>query len=109
MMVAQQLYEGIDIGSGTVGLISYMRTDSVSLSKEAIDEIRALIKERYGVTHCPEVVRFYKTKSKMHKRHMRRFVRRLSNACLSNFKSQLQQINQIVSINLEANSGLSDG
>ncbi len=64
MMVAQQLYEGIDIGSGTVGLISYMRTDSVSLSKEAIDEIRAFIKDRYGATHCPEAVRFYKTKSK---------------------------------------------
>lgn len=64
MMVAQQLYEGIDIGSGTVGLISYMRTDSVSLSKEAIDEIRALIRERFGSAHCPESVRFYKTKSK---------------------------------------------
>jgi DNA topoisomerase I len=64
MMVAQQLYEGIDIGSGTVGLISYMRTDSVSLSKEATDEIRSFIKERFGSNHCPELVRFYKTKSK---------------------------------------------
>lgn len=64
MMVAQQLYEGIDIGSGTVGLISYMRTDSVSLSKEATTEIRTFIEERFGKNHCPEAVRFYKTKSK---------------------------------------------
>ncbi len=64
MMVAQQLYEGIDIGSGIVGLISYMRTDSVSLSKEATDEIRLFIKERFGNTHCPEAVRVYKTKAK---------------------------------------------
>ncbi len=64
MMVAQQLYEGIDIGSGTVGLISYMRTDSVALSKDAIDEIRAFIRERFDKKHCPEQPRIYKTKSK---------------------------------------------
>ncbi len=46
MMVAQQLYEGIEIGTGTVGLISYMRTDSVNLAGEAIEEIRAYIEER---------------------------------------------------------------
>ncbi|CDZ75829.1 DNA topoisomerase 1 [Legionella massiliensis] len=64
MMVAQQLYEGIDIGSGTVGLISYMRTDSVNLSNEAIEEIRAYILQRYGEDNCPESPRLYKTKSK---------------------------------------------
>lgn len=64
MMVAQQLYEGIDIGSGTMGLITYMRTDSVNLANEAIEEIREFIKERYGKENCPQQVRIYKTKSK---------------------------------------------
>ena len=64
MMVAQQLYEGIDIGSGTMGLITYMRTDSVSLATEAIDEIRAYISERYGDVNCPKTPRIFKTKSK---------------------------------------------
>ena len=64
MMVAQQLYEGIDIGSGTMGLISYMRTDSVHLAAEAIEEIRAYICERYGEENCPKNERTFKTKSK---------------------------------------------
>lgn len=64
MMVAQQLYEGIDIGTGTVGLISYMRTDSVSLAAEAVAEIREFITGRYGHDNCPKEARTYKTKSK---------------------------------------------
>lgn len=64
MMVAQQLYEGIDIGSGTMGLITYMRTDSVNLSMEAVNEIRAYIIECYGDVNCPKNVRKFKTKSK---------------------------------------------
>ncbi len=64
MMVAQQLYEGIDIGSGTVGLISYMRTDSVNLSGEAIGDIRQLIEKLYSKKHLPNAPRVYKTKSK---------------------------------------------
>ncbi len=64
MMVAQQLYEGIDIGSGTMGLITYMRTDSVHLSTEALEDIRAYITERYGDQNCPKTVRVFKTKSK---------------------------------------------
>lgn len=64
MMIAQQLYEGIDIGTGTVGLISYMRTDSVNLAAEAISEIREFIAKRYDSTHCPKEARVYKTKSK---------------------------------------------
>lgn len=47
MRIAQQLYEGIDIGGSTVGLITYMRTDSVNLAQEAVNEIRELITERY--------------------------------------------------------------
>ncbi|STX29989.1 DNA topoisomerase I [Legionella beliardensis] len=64
MMVAQQLYEGIDIGTGTVGLITYMRTDSVNLSLEAVHEIRDFIEKRYGKNNCPPNPRIYKTKSK---------------------------------------------
>jgi DNA topoisomerase-1 len=64
MSVAQQLYEGIDIGAGTVGLITYMRTDSVNLAGEAIESIRSLIEKRYGIEFVPESPRVYKTKSK---------------------------------------------
>ncbi|MBE0434427.1 MAG: type I DNA topoisomerase [Methylomicrobium sp.] len=64
MMVAQQLYEGIDIGGETVGLITYMRTDSVNLAAEAIAEIRELIAEKYGAKNVPKSPRDYKTKSK---------------------------------------------
>lgn len=64
MMVAQQLYEGIDIGTGTVGLISYMRTDSVHLAAEAVEEIREFITQRFGADNCPKEPRTYKTKSK---------------------------------------------
>ena len=64
MMIAQQLYEGIDIGGETAGLISYMRTDSVNLAAEAIDEIRALIASKYGNDNLPGQPRQYKTKSK---------------------------------------------
>lgn len=64
MRVAQQLYEGIDIGEGAVGLITYMRTDSVVLAKEAVDEIRSYIEETYGKDHLPGKPPEYKTKSK---------------------------------------------
>ena len=64
MRIAQQLYEGIDIGDGAVGLITYMRTDSVNLANEAIAEIRQLITDRYGAHNLPDQPRTYKTKSK---------------------------------------------
>ncbi|MEZ5589646.1 MAG: DNA topoisomerase I [Gammaproteobacteria bacterium] len=64
MRIAQQLYEGIDIGEGAVGLITYMRTDSVSLATDAIDEIRQLIQQRYGANNLPQKAPTYKTKSK---------------------------------------------
>ena len=64
MRTAQQLYEGIDIGGETVGLISYMRTDSVNLAQEALDEIREYIAGRYGKENVPKEPRAYKTKSK---------------------------------------------
>jgi DNA topoisomerase-1 len=64
MTVAQQLYEGIDLGGESVGLISYMRTDSVNLAGEALQEIRELIAARFGLSKLPDQARTYKTKSK---------------------------------------------
>ncbi len=64
MIVAQQLYEGIDIGGETEGLITYMRTDSVNLSVEAVEDMRALIAEKYGAENIPKEPRLFKTKSK---------------------------------------------
>ncbi|MCK5719152.1 MAG: type I DNA topoisomerase [Thiomargarita sp.] len=64
MQIAQQLYEGIDTGQGAIGLITYMRTDSVNLAKEAIEEIREVIIERYGKDNLPKKPPVYKTKAK---------------------------------------------
>jgi len=64
MRTAQQLYEGIDTGSGAVGLISYMRTDSVHLADEALEEIREYIRNRFDNDHLPAKARTYKTKAK---------------------------------------------
>jgi DNA topoisomerase-1 len=64
MSVAQQLYEGVDTGDGAVGLITYMRTDSVSLANEAVEELRGFIAEKYGATAVPKTPQVYKTKSK---------------------------------------------
>src|SRR2546429_439415 len=64
MRLAQQLYEGQDLGEGSVGLITYMRTDSVSLAAEAVGEIRAVAARLYGQQEVAEEPRIYKTKSK---------------------------------------------
>jgi DNA topoisomerase-1 len=64
MRVAQQLYEGVDIGEGQVGLITYMRTDSLNLAQEAIGQIRDVIVQLYGQDGLAEEPRIYKTKSK---------------------------------------------
>jgi len=66
MRVAQQLYEGIDLGGdeGSTGLITYMRTDSVTISKEAQSEARAYINNRFGAKYVPVKPPEYKTKAK---------------------------------------------
>lgn len=65
MQVAQKLYEGVALGDeGTVGLISYMRTDSVSLSQEALGELRDVIARDFGTASLPDKPNFYQTKSK---------------------------------------------
>jgi len=63
MMLAQRLYEGVELGTeGSVGLITYMRSDSTRVSSDALDEVRELIKERYGPQFCPESPNVYKGK-----------------------------------------------
>jgi DNA topoisomerase I len=64
MRTAQQLYEGIDIGDGQVGLITYMRTDSLNLAAEAVTQIREVITQLYGKAGLAEEPRVFKTKSK---------------------------------------------
>jgi DNA topoisomerase-1 len=65
MTLAQRLYEGVELGEeGAVGLITYMRTDSVRLSTEAVDAARVFIGERYGKDHLPAEPNVFKTKSK---------------------------------------------
>ncbi|ADG11231.1 type I DNA topoisomerase [Caulobacter segnis] len=64
MQAAQKLYEGVDIGGETVGLITYMRTDGVSMAPEAITEARDVIGKVYGKEYVPDVPRLYKSKAK---------------------------------------------
>jgi DNA topoisomerase I len=64
MRTAQRLYEGVDFGEGATGLITYMRTDSVSLASDALTEIRGVIGQRFGAQALPEKPRFYRTKAK---------------------------------------------
>ena len=64
MRIAQQLYEGVDVpGYGTVGLITYMRTDSLRISEEARSAATRYITERYGANYLPKTPRYFKTKS----------------------------------------------
>ncbi len=64
MRIAQRLYEGVDIDGETVGLITYMRTDGVALSNEAIDAVRRLIGEDYGNNYRPDEPRIYRSQAK---------------------------------------------
>jgi DNA topoisomerase-1 len=64
MQVAQKLYEGIDIGGETVGLITYMRTDGVQMAPEAITAARDAIGKEFGADYVPDQQRNYSTKAK---------------------------------------------
>ena len=64
MRIAQQLYEGIDTGFGSTGLITYMRTDSLNIAAEAIGELRHFITGKYGNDQIPNSARAFKTSSK---------------------------------------------
>ncbi|HHU05209.1 MAG TPA: type I DNA topoisomerase [Clostridiales bacterium] len=70
MTIAQQLYEGVDIaGEGAVGLITYMRTDSLRISEEAMGAARDYIKSRFGSEYCPPQPRKFKTKGNAQDAH----------------------------------------
>ncbi len=70
MRIAQQLYEGIDLKElGTVGLITYMRTDSVRLSQEAVREVRDLIRKQFGDAYLPDKPHYYKSRSTAQEAH----------------------------------------
>ena len=70
MAIAQQLYEGVEIsGEGAVGLITYMRTDSLRLSEEAIAAARQFITGRYGTAYCPQTPNRYKSKNSAQDAH----------------------------------------
>jgi DNA topoisomerase-1 len=70
MVVAQQLYEGVELGpEGQVGLITYMRTDSVHLAPGAVQEIRTAIKDRYGDQYLPSKPRVYRSKKGAQEAH----------------------------------------
>ena len=70
MSVAQKLYEGIELGAeGPVGLITYMRTDSIRIAPEALDEVRAFITEKYGPDSLPPKARTFKTSGKIQDAH----------------------------------------
>jgi DNA topoisomerase-1 len=70
MKIAQKLYEGVEIGDqGAVGLITYMRTDSVRVSDQALAEVRGYIEQRYGANYVPEKPNFYKSAKSAQEAH----------------------------------------
>ena len=70
MLIAQQLYEGVDIeGSGTIGLITYMRTDSLRISEEARAAVKSYVLDKYGEKYLPEKPRYFKSKASAQDAH----------------------------------------
>ncbi len=64
MQIAQQLYEGIEVGGERIGLITYMRTDGVQIASQALQQARQVIGRQYGDAYVPEKARIYRTKAK---------------------------------------------
>ncbi|MCR6591934.1 DNA topoisomerase I [Campylobacter insulaenigrae] len=64
MMIAQKLYEGVKTHQGVMGIITYMRTDSLNIAKEALEQVRKLIKDEFGKEYLPSKANIYTTKSK---------------------------------------------
>ncbi|MFZ3218065.1 MAG: type I DNA topoisomerase [Candidatus Acidiferrales bacterium] len=70
MSLAQKLYEGVELGTeGSVALITYMRTDSVRVSNDALDQVRSMIPQRFGANYLPEKPNFYKSKKDAQEAH----------------------------------------
>ena len=83
MQIAQRLYEGVDIGGETVGLITYMRTDGVAISAEAIAAARELIGKEFGAKYVPDTPRHLsQPRPRMRRRRTRRSARPISAAGL---------------------------
>ena len=70
MRTAQKLYEGTEINGETTGLITYMRTDGVVMSNEAINQVRSFVEQHYGNEYLPESQEFINLKLKTLKKHM---------------------------------------
>ncbi|WP_404825176.1 type I DNA topoisomerase [Campylobacter lari] len=64
MMIAQKLYEGVKTHEGIMGVITYMRTDSLNIAKEALEQVRKLIKDEFGKEYLPAKANIYTTKAK---------------------------------------------
>ena len=69
MMIAQKLYEGVDLGDGPVGLITYMRTDSFTVSQDALQSCRDYIAKAYGNEYCPPTPNYFKSRSNAQEAH----------------------------------------
>jgi len=69
MVIAQKLYEGIDLGSGSVGLITYMRTDSFNVSRDAVAACRSLVVERFGKDYCPAAPNVFRSRKSAQEAH----------------------------------------
>ena len=69
MSIAQKLYEGVDLGEGPVGLITYMRTDSFSIAQDALQSCRTFIGETFGAEYLPEKPNFYKSRASSQEAH----------------------------------------
>ena len=70
MGIAQKLYEGVELGSeGSIALITYMRTDSVRVSNDALDQVRTMVPERFGSNYLPEKPNFFKSKKDAQEAH----------------------------------------
>jgi DNA topoisomerase I len=69
MSIAQKLYEGVNVGQGAAGLITYMRTDSLNVSRDALDAVRKFVGETYGEKFCPEKPNFFKSRKSAQEAH----------------------------------------
>jgi len=69
MSIAQQIYEGIDMGEGPVGLITYMRTDSLTVARDAVEACRDFVVKRFGDKYCPEKPNLYKSRGTAQEAH----------------------------------------
>lgn len=69
MKIAQKLYEGVDLGEGPVGLITYMRTDSFNISQDALKSCRELIERQYGAEYLPEKPNYFKSRGAAQEAH----------------------------------------